>query len=446
MSALATACARGRAEEQVANVAPNVWAVDEFDAPSTPDPRRGATVEGPWRCVGFRWFFVGQLVSLAGGSMTPVALSFAVLGASGRSADLVLVLAAQSITMLAFLLLGGAVSDRVSRGKVLVASNLGACASQGIVAGLLLSGQYHLGLIVALETVNGACVAFTAPALRGILPQLVHQTHLHRANSILSTSRNATKVLGPTVAGVVVVAVGGGWAVAVDALSFAVAALCMAQLRLSTQTTTPLQRTSLMSDLREGWTEFRTRSWVVVVVAAFAGCNFILAGVWLVLGPTIASHTIGSAGWGIVLSTRAFGLLVMGVVLYRLTPKHPLRWGQVGAALFALPLLALGLTAPTVWLAIAALLAGAGSAVSAITWDTALQQHIPPQVLSRVASYDNLGSFATVPLGQLAVVPIAAAVGSTRVALVGAILWAALTLGALAAPSVRNLKAAPAAL
>jgi MFS family permease len=168
--------------------------------------------------------------------MTPVALSFAVLGASGgRSADLALVLAAQSITMLAFLVLGGADSDRVSRGRVLVVSNLGACASQGVVAGLLLSGQYHLGFVIALETVNGACVGFTMPALRGILPQLVDQGALHHASSILATSRNATKVLGPTVAGVVVVAVRGGWAIAVDALSFAVAALCLAQLRLATQ-------------------------------------------------------------------------------------------------------------------------------------------------------------------------------------------------------------------
>lgn len=431
-----------RAEPQVADSAFSVGSVDEFAASSNPDSGREAAVEGPWRRVGFRWFFIGQLVSLTGGSMTPVALSFAVLGASeGSSADLALVLAAQSITMLAFLLLGGAVSDRVSRGKVLVVSNVGAGASQGIVAALLLSGQYHLGLIIALETVNGACVAFTTPALRGVLPQLVDQAQLHRANSILSTSRNATKVLGPTVAGVVVVAVGGGWAIAVDALSFAVAALCMTRLRLARQTTMPPQRRSLRSDLRQGWREFRARSWVVVVVSTFAGCNFILAGVWLVLGPTIASHTIGSAGWGVVLSTRAFGLLVMGVVMYRLTLKYPLRWGHVGAALFALPLLALGLTVSTVWLAIAAFVAGAGSAVTAITWDTALQQHVPPQVLSRVASYDSLGSFATVPLGQLAVVPIAAALGSTHVALVGAILWATLSLGALAAPSVRNLKA-----
>ncbi|GGG01307.1 hypothetical protein GCM10007304_14100 [Rhodococcoides trifolii] len=300
-------------------------------------------------------------MSLTGGSMTPVALAFSVLEASDRSSDLALVLAAQSVTMLFFLLIGGAASDRFSRGKVLMISNLCAAASQGMVAALLLGGHYQLGVIIALETVNGMSVAFTMPALRGILPQLVDHESLHRANSILSTSRNATKVLGPTIAGVVVATIGGGWAIAIDAMSFSIAALCMAQLRLATQTVTRSGQSGLVRNVREGWIEFRTRSWVVVVVATFAGCNFILGGVWLVLRPSIANQTIGSAGWGIVLSTRAIGLLAMGLVLYRFSPRYPLRWGQAGAALFTLPMLALGLTMPTVWLASAALLAGAVS-------------------------------------------------------------------------------------
>ncbi|MFY9807019.1 MAG: MFS transporter [Pseudonocardiaceae bacterium] len=228
----------------------------------------------PWQGTGFRWLFAGQLVSLAGGSMTPVALSFAVLDASGRSGDLALALAAQSLTLLAFLLLGGAVADRVPRATVLVVSHLGACTTQSAVAGLLLSHQYHLSLVVALETANGACAAFTTPALRGVLSQLVDRGSLHRANSILSTSRSATRVVGPTVAGVVVAGFGGGWAIAFDALSFAVAALCMARLTLATQLTDAPTRTTMLSTVREGWDQFRARSWVV---ATFAGSNFALS-------------------------------------------------------------------------------------------------------------------------------------------------------------------------
>lgn len=100
---------------------------------------------------------------------------------------------------------------------------------------------------------------------------------LHRANSILSTSRSATRVVGPTVAGVVVAGFGGGWAIAFDALSFAVAALCMARLTLATQLTDAPTRTTMLSTVREGWDQFRARSWVVVVVATFAGSNFALS-------------------------------------------------------------------------------------------------------------------------------------------------------------------------
>jgi hypothetical protein len=171
-----------------------------------------------------------------------------------------------------------------------------------------------------------------------------------------------------------------------------------------------------------------------------AGINFVLAGVWLVLGPSITNTTIGATGWGLALSARAIGLLVMSVGMYRLTLAHPLRWGQLGAAGLALPMLALGAGIGAPWLIAGVFLAGVGAAVTGITWETALQEHVPNHALSRVASYDNLGSFATVPLGQLAVVPIAATFGARHTAAVGALLYAALALGALAAPSVRNLR------
>jgi MFS family permease len=375
--------------------------------------------------------------------MTPVALSFAVLEASGHSGDLALVLAANSLSLLAFLLLGGALADRVSRGALLVVSNLGACATQTTVAVLLLTQHYYLGVIVVLEAVNGCCTALTNPALRGVVPELVERDCLQRANSILATSRNATKVLGPTLAGILVATVGGGWAIAIDAVSFAVAAVCMIRLQLPERPEAiALPRRSVLSDLYEGWNQFRDLPWVVIVVASFAGTNFILAGVWLVLGPSIARDALGATSWGTVLSARAVGLLAAGLGMYRLTLSYPLRWGQAGTALYALPMLALGSLLPTPWLAASAFVAGAGSAVASIAWETSLQEHVPSQALSRVASYDNVGSYATVPLGQLAIVPIAAAIGAGRAATVGGLLYAMLALTALASPSVRDLRRA----
>lgn len=397
--------------------------------------------DGPWRRAEFRWFFVGRLVSLAGGSMTPVALSFAVLHASGRGEDLAIVLAANSLTLLAFLLLGGALADRLPRGPLLVAANLAAAVTQGAVATLLLTQHYQLWALVALEAANGCAAALTTPALRGIVPQLVAPAALQRANSLLATARNTTKVLGPTLAGILVATAGGGWAIAVDAASFAAAAVCMARLRPPPPPARA--RGGMLADLREGWNQFRALRWVVTVVSSMAGINFVLAGVWLVLGPSIASDTIGATGWGLALSARAVGLLVMGVGMYRITLTHPLRWGQLGAAGLALPMLALGTGIGVPWLVAGAFLAGVGAAVTGIAWETALQKNVPNHALSRVASYDDLASFATVPLGQLAVVPIAAALGARDTAVLGALLYAALALAALAAPSVRNLRSHP---
>jgi MFS family permease len=394
----------------------------------------------PWRRSGFRWFFFGQSVSLFGGAMTSVALAFAVLDASSSLRDLGFALAANSIPMLVFLILGGAVADRASRSAVLVASHLGAALTQGAVAALLISGRYQLGAVIALEALNGTCAAFTSPALRGILPQLVDKAALQRANVARATARNAAKILGPTLAGLLVVTVGGGWAIAIDAASFLVAAACMARLRLP-RSVPRSSEASVLADMREGWGEFRSLQWVVIIVAAFAMANVIWVGVWTVVGPSLAVEAIGKAAWGVVQSARAVGLLVMGVAMYRLVVKRLLPLGQLCAALIAVPLIVLGLDLPAGWLIGAALLAGAGSAVAGIAWETSLQEHVRPEALSRVASYDELGSFLGVPLGQLAVVPVTAAFGGHRVAVVGGALYAVVILGALAFPSVRNLTA-----
>ena len=158
-----------------------------------------------------------------------------------------------------------------------------------------------------------------------------------------------------------------------------------------------------MSDLREGWTAFRSLTWVVTLVVAYAATNLILSGVWLILGPTIALDTIGATAWGLTLSAQAAGLLVMGVALYEIRFRYFLRLGQMCAVLPALPFVVLGLNLGAAFLIISAFIAGLGTAVANISWETSLQEHVRPELLSRVASYDNLGSFVTVPIGGLVV-------------------------------------------
>ncbi|MGH3828124.1 MAG: MFS transporter [Pseudonocardiaceae bacterium] len=299
--------------------------------------------------VDFRWFVTGQTVSLLGSSMAPVALAFAVLDASGSTSQLGVVLVAGMVPLLVFLLVGGATADRFARRTVLVYANLGSALTQGAVAALLLSGHYSLFGVAVLELVNGVLGAFTTPALRGVVPELVDQTQLRQANSLLASARSATKIFGPSVAGVLVVAAGSGSAIACDAVSFLIAAGCLARIPRTTSAAAP-RGAGIVTDIHEGWTLFRRTPWVWTVTVAFCVVNLVQTGTWQILGPALTKQTSGEATWGFVLSARGAGLLVMGALMYRLVLRHLLRLGLVMGALGALPLIALGAHQPAPWL------------------------------------------------------------------------------------------------
>ncbi|RKT08299.1 putative MFS family arabinose efflux permease [Streptomyces sp. 3211.6] len=386
----------------------------------------------------FRWFFSGRLISLLGSSMAPVALAFGVLDSTGSITDLGVVLAARMVPLLAFLLVGGATADRFSRKTVLVCANLGLTLTQGTVAGLVLSGHFSMPAVAALSVLDGVLTAFMTPALRGIVPQLVDKDQLRPANALLGSARNATKLLGPSLSGVLVVAVGSGPAIAFDALSYLLAAGCL--VRLALPPSAPAERSApLLTDIRAGWTEFRRIRWVWRVTLSFCLINLVQTGTWQVLGPSLTKQLGGEALWGVVLSAQGAGMLVMSTLLHRLTARHFLRLGLLMGALGALPFLVLGARADAGWLVGAAFVAGLGGSISGISWDTSLQEHVPAGVLSRVTSYDDLLSYIAIPVGQLCVGPLAHAFGGFRVTVIAGIVYALTAVLPLASAAVRRL-------
>ncbi len=388
----------------------------------------------------FAWFFGGVTTSIVGSSIAPIALTFAVLDLTGNSAAaLGQVLAARSIPLVLFVLVGGVVADRLSRSFVLRYSNLASALTQAAVAALLLTGTAEVWMLILLEAVNGAVAAFTFPAIQGIIPQIVPRTHFQQANAMLSFSRRGLRILGPSVGALMVVTVGSGWAVAIDATTWFIASACMARIRVPTTRSTE-QRTSGLRDLRDGWSAFTARTWVWVVVAAFAVLNAIQAGAFSTLGPMIAkSSPIGVAGWGYAESALAVGMVATTVLMLRWRPRFPLRAGMLGVGAFALPTLILGLQPQMMPLVALAFLAGCGIQVFDITWLTALQQHIPGHLLSRVSSYDMVGSLVAVPVGQLVFGPLAAVWPARDIVLVAGVTYVGVVLLTLASRSVRDL-------
>jgi MFS family permease len=394
----------------------------------------------PLRDRRFAWYYAGRFISTTGSMMAPIALTFAVLDLTGSASALGVVLAARFVPMVVFMLVGGVIADRFSRSTVMQWSHYLSAATQGAVAGLLLTGAAELWMIIVLEVLNGTVSAFTFPAMQGVVPQVVPRSHIQQANAMLSFSRNGLAIIGPSIGALLVVSVGSGWAVLIDATTWAVAAWCMARVRLPAAVASErLAAPSLWRDLRDGWVAFTSMTWIWVVVAAFGLMNAIHAGVWFTLGPTIAEDTIGRQAWGWVLSAEAAGLLLMTLVMMRWRLQHPLRAGMLGMCALAPPMLLLGLGPEVTPLLALAFLAGCGVEIFSIGWQTAYHEHVPNEVLSRVASYDALGSFIAIPIGQLTFGPLAEAFGTRDVLVVSTVAYVAIALSTLLSRSVRHL-------
>ncbi|KQY63546.1 MULTISPECIES: MFS transporter [unclassified Nocardioides] len=394
----------------------------------------------PLRETNFRWYFAARFISTTGSMMAPIALAFAVLDVSNTASALGQVLAARSIPLVLFLLIGGVIADRIDRALVMQVSNLVAALTQGIVAWLVISGNAELWQLIVLEAINGTVAAASFPAMASVVPQLVPRNQLQPANVLLSMTRGGLAIIGPSIAALLVVTVGSGWALAVDALTWLIASLCLTRLHIPQRDRSGDAAPNMIRELKEGWSVFTGHTWLWVIVLAFGILNAIHAGAWFTLGPVVAKATIGEKGWGYAVSAEAIGLLLMTVVMLRVSLRFPLRAGMLGMTCFAVPLLMLGVDPHLLPLIGATFIAGAGMEVFGIGWSLAMQENIDEAVLSRAYSYDALGSFVAMPLGQLVYGPLGSWFGYRDVLVFSAIVYAAVALVTLTSKSVRDLE------
>jgi MFS family permease len=392
----------------------------------------------PLRYRPFRYLVAGRVVTMLGSAVAPIALAFAVLDLTGSVTALGLVVGARSLANVLFLLFGGVVADRLPRQLVVVASSTVAGLSQGGAALLVLTHTASVPALAALAGVNGIAASFSFPATSALVTQTVPADIRKQANALNRLGVNTAMIAGSTAGGLIVAAAGPGWGLAVDAASYLASAGCFALVRVAA---TPVrERTGTLAELREGWREFIARTWVWVVVLAFCFLNAAEVGAIQVLGPAVADHTIGRRLWGVVLAAQTAGMVAGAFVALRLRVRRLLLFGMVCAAGDVLLLVPLAV-APYAWpLVTGAFLGGLGLEQFGIAWETSVQEHVPPDRLARVYSYDALGSFVAIPLGQVAAGPVAGLVG-TRTALLGAAGIIAGSVGAaLLSREVRTLE------
>ncbi|MBM7856593.1 MFS transporter [Lentzea nigeriaca] len=391
----------------------------------------------------FRWLLTARVTSTAGSSMAQIALVFAVRDVTQSVTTLGVVVATRSIANLVFLLWGGVVADRLPRQFVLVGSSAVSMASQGLLAVLVLTGNVSVPAFVVLSAVNGMSSAFSFPASAALAPQTVPADLRQAANALQRLAQNSSMIAGASLGGLLIAFAGPGWGLVVDAVSFGLAGLAFSFVRVPATRVAAEHKPGVLSELRLGWTEFMSRTWVWFVVLAFFFVNAAYAGGTMVLGPVIADTVIGRETWGLVLAAQTAGMVVGAFVAMRLRVRRALLLGVVCIAAFAGLPLALALH-PAPWLLMVASFAcGVCMELFGVAWETSLQHHVPAERLARVYSYDMLGSLAAVPLAQLVVGPVSGAAGVTATLVGCAVIQLVATAAMAASRSVWSVENAP---
>ncbi|GAA2340906.1 MFS transporter [Streptomyces violaceusniger] len=398
-------------------------------------PRRPA-----WAGRNYTLLTTAAVVTGLGNAGALIAAAFAVLETGGDGGDVGLVAAARTLPLVVFLLIGGAVADRLPRHRVMVAANSLNCLSQAVFAVLVLSGEARLWQMAVLSALGGTGQAFFSPAAEGMLLSSVNGEQAPRAFALFRMGMNGAQIGGAALGGALVAVVGPGWVLAVDAAAFAVAGA----LRSLLDVRAVAQREpggGMLRDLREGWREFVGRPWLWSIVVQFSVVNAVVGAAESVFGPLVAEDHLGGARpWGLALAAFGAGTVLGALLMVRWRPRRMLLAGSLCVLPLALPSAALAVPVPVGPLAVVMFLVGVSVEVFGVSWMIALRQEIPEDKLSRVSAYDWFGSVAMVPLATALAGPAEEAFGRSASLWGCSALILALTLAVLTVPDVRRLR------
>jgi MFS family permease len=371
-----------------------------------------------------------------------VAIAFAVLDLGGSATDLGIVFAAHSLLITVLVLAGGVFADRISPRLAMLRADVVRMLAAGTMAALLIAGVAEIWQLALLYAIKGAATAFFNPASDAILPQVVAAKRVQEANALLNLSHSVGRTAGPALAGVLLALGTPGWALAVDAGTFALSAAFLYRLRVAPKA--PAAEPAFLSELRHGWREFSSRTWLWTIVLSAAISNAVFFAAFQVLGPVVANDSLGGSGaWAVIAAAFGAGSIVGGLVALRIRPRRPLLVGEAAICTIALPVVLLAGPSATVLIALGALVCGAGISLGTILYETTVVQNVPQEALSRVYAYDWFGSLALEPLGLILVGPLAAGLGISPTLWAAAAVLTLCQLAVLCVPSIRRMRARP---
>ncbi len=381
-------------------------------------------------------------VSLIGDGVLLIALAWKVYELSNKPSSMAVVGLAMTIPHVALLLLGGVVSDRFDRRRVMIASDAIRGTAIGILGVLAVTDQLHLWHVFVLVAVYGAGTAFFGPAFDALVPDIVHDDNLIQANAIEQFARPAAHGLaGPALGGLLIAAGGSGVAFLVDSATFLVSMACLLRVR------TPADRrrarpseVAVLDDVKEGFRFVRANPWLWATLLAATFAYLLFTGPVDVLLPYLVKNELnaGAGTLGLILAVGGIGAIGAALAVGTLgTPKRGMTFIYVAWTVSTLALVGYGLARNAWQAAMVSFVFNALETAGTVVWLTTKQRLVPRALLGRVSSFDWFISTGLVPLSFAIVAPVTAAIGARNTLMIAGGLGAAVTFAFLWVPGVR---------
>jgi MFS family permease len=404
------------------------------------DGRAASGVAFMLRALGhrnYKLFFSGQSVSLVGTWMTRIATSWLVYRLTGSELLLGVVGFAGQIPSFLLAPFAGVLVDRWNRHRLLVATQALAMLQSLALALLALSGTINIHHLIWLSVLQGIINAFDMPARQAFVVEMIERREdLPNAIALNSSMVNAARLVGPSVGGVIIAAVGEGWCFMIDAVSYLAVIASLLAMSVAPRALKQMKERNMLRQLREGWT-YAARFAPIRDVLIMLALVSLVGMPYTVLMPVFANQVLrgGPNTLGLLMAASGVGALLGA--LFLASRKSVLGLGKyipLTAAAFGAGLVAFSFSR-SLWLSMLLMVVtGLGFMVQMAASNTVLQTIVDEDKRGRVMSFYTMAFMGTAPFGSLLAGGVAERIGAPLTLMLGGVgcvlgaIWFALTL------------------
>ncbi|MEI6307953.1 MAG: MFS transporter [Actinomycetes bacterium] len=384
--------------------------------------------------------FLARFISNYGNGMGPIAFAFGILGLPNGSANLLgLTLGTGTVLFLIMAPFGGVIADKYGRARMVGLTDMAGGLILFVQVAYFATGEVPIAVLLIVNGCFGILWGIFWPAFSGLIPAVLPEAGLQKGNALNQLLTNSGMIFGAASAGIFIDKFGVATTLAIDAASFFISGLLIYTFRHLTPRVTNTEN-SMLTDLRYGWRVFLSFKWIVILVFAWSFIIMCWAAAENVLGPLIAlEHFDGAKSWSFVITAESIGLIVGSLIAIRIKVKYPLRFLQLTSFSVTFYIFALAKPQSLLVIAFGAFLFGITLDLWGTLWNTALQRKVPRDVLSRVSSFDAMGSMMFRPIGLAIAGPLSSLFGITNFIYSLALLSLVAVAAPLLSAEVRNM-------